>query len=764
MPFKSKEQERYLQINEPEIYRDWVEKYGRFKAAESFSAEESNFYIRGYFPKAGKSKRYSVYEYWMGETGRETETKSIVSLRNEIPRIEWKLGWRDGDYSLEGTVRKVNSMYVFRPYYINGHFMYRDTDSGPIFRSKTQWDCVIEAIEYAYDYSIFKPRLKVEKQKKWWQFWRAESFGAEYDYDFQNQTITTITADNEAEARETFAENYDSTKEEWKIVGLRRTLVDGKPSVRNIDSLPDDDDDDDEDEEYLMDNFGDMEYIILRLLTDAQLEDEYGDYMREKEIGRKDLPQQLEDDYRTDGEAEYLREKYLDAESFGAEECVSCDTPDGYWRGLPLCSSSGEELCISCCACNMCRSKWNMLELGEQKAESFSAESKPYYEVMVDSSRLDNLNADFDGLTMDLQDSLRGYVFSLDYGEGGDEPPMTPSEASSDYMNQVGITTYSYEPYWDEEKDDYTYGEDRPEWQGTINFPEGKSGEGGEFNARVFGFKDGESQTKAEEKIMSHVIDNVHVYVRERDGEDGMYYPVDGYYAESFSAERKYQAVDVPLGMVCVLCENDKPATHRIVENGMPFFLCERHWFNYTMGAPNIDVDLSAESFSAENYYGRNYRGFKINKEGDEQIDDGSKEHSWIELPKPKGYIRPTSLWRKNKHWKCEYCHEIKHTDKVKPNRKGCDVGEIYMEEDDWFAESFNSYKVAPDLSSYTKAELVSSIAGPQGTAAYDEVVYDPIAQSRLSAESIDSFSPARLIVLGASIGVALGLYNTRRD
>ena len=39
MPFKSKKQERYLQINEPEIYRDWVEKYGRFKGAESFGAE-----------------------------------------------------------------------------------------------------------------------------------------------------------------------------------------------------------------------------------------------------------------------------------------------------------------------------------------------------------------------------------------------------------------------------------------------------------------------------------------------------------------------------------------------------------------------------------------------------------------------------------------------------------------------------------------------------------------------------------------------------
>jgi len=36
---------------------------------------------------------------------------------------------------------------------------------------------------------------------------------------------------------------------------------------------------------------------------------------------------------------------------------------------------------------------------------------------------------------------------------------------------------------------------------------------------------------------MSHVIDNVHVYVRERDEEDGMYYPVDGYYAESFEAQ-----------------------------------------------------------------------------------------------------------------------------------------------------------------------------------------------------------------------------------
>ena len=261
------------------------------------------------------------------------------------------------------------------------------------------------------------------------------------------------------------------------------------------------------------------------------------------------------------------------AESFSAEECVSCDTPDGYWRGLPLCASSGEELCISCCACNMCRSKWNMLEVGEQKAESFSA-------------------------------------------------------------------------------------------------------------------------------------------------------------------ERKYQAVDVPLGMVCVLCENDKPATHRIVENGMPFFLCERHWFNYTMGAPNIDVDFSAEGRKAESFGAESY--------------DSALVHLKSLMP-----INRDSYLR-NFH-----PSELTHSS---TNQINFNQASVNYSAEGSRAESFNSYKVAPDLSSYTKAELVSSIAGPQGTAAYDEVVYDPVAQSRLSAESIDSFSPARLIVLGASIGVALGLYNTRRD
>lgn len=41
MPFKSKAQEHYLRINEPEIYRKWMDKYGSFKEAESFEAYPS---------------------------------------------------------------------------------------------------------------------------------------------------------------------------------------------------------------------------------------------------------------------------------------------------------------------------------------------------------------------------------------------------------------------------------------------------------------------------------------------------------------------------------------------------------------------------------------------------------------------------------------------------------------------------------------------------------------------------------------------------
>ena len=48
------------------------------------------------------------------------------------------------------------------------------------------------------------------------------------------------------------------------------------------------------------------------------------------------------------------------AEAFSAE-CVLCTTPEGYWRGWPLCSSSGQSLCVSCCPCPDCHVKWESI-------------------------------------------------------------------------------------------------------------------------------------------------------------------------------------------------------------------------------------------------------------------------------------------------------------------------------------------------------------------------------------------------------------------
>ena len=34
MPFKSKKQEIYLRINNPELYKEWVRKYGHFSKSK----------------------------------------------------------------------------------------------------------------------------------------------------------------------------------------------------------------------------------------------------------------------------------------------------------------------------------------------------------------------------------------------------------------------------------------------------------------------------------------------------------------------------------------------------------------------------------------------------------------------------------------------------------------------------------------------------------------------------------------------------------
>ena len=116
------------------------------------------------------------------------------------------------------------------------------------------------------------------------------------------------------------------------------------------------------------DDFGDMEYIILNMLTDEQLEDEYGDFMRDEGIGRKELPQRLEDRYRTGEEAEYLREKYFD-EEYRAEydfqnqaiTTVIADNEDDAYEELAIGDLADED--------------WEIIDIRDaEELQSFAAE------------------------------------------------------------------------------------------------------------------------------------------------------------------------------------------------------------------------------------------------------------------------------------------------------------------------------------------------------------------------------------------------------
>lgn len=68
MPFKSKEQEHYLRMNEPKIYREWMDKYGPYKEAETFHADEEEstpdtgmeHFLMDYFDM--NDKMYSEHE------------------------------------------------------------------------------------------------------------------------------------------------------------------------------------------------------------------------------------------------------------------------------------------------------------------------------------------------------------------------------------------------------------------------------------------------------------------------------------------------------------------------------------------------------------------------------------------------------------------------------------------------------------------------------------------------------------------------------
>ena len=126
-------------------------------------------YIRGYYPKKGKSRRYAITsDGWHDKIGS-------VSIESEAGTSKYHVFWRDdGRYAItsegrriEGTVYKGKSGYRFRPLYLNGYFMGDVDDIPQEFTSKGQWPCIIEAIEFAQKYPVKQDEEEVQKPRSW---------------------------------------------------------------------------------------------------------------------------------------------------------------------------------------------------------------------------------------------------------------------------------------------------------------------------------------------------------------------------------------------------------------------------------------------------------------------------------------------------------------------------------------------------------------------------------------------------------------------
>lgn len=71
-------------------------------------------------------------------------------------------------------------------------------------------------------------------------------------------------------------------------------------------------------------DFDDVHYIVTNVMTPDQLEEEYGDYMRDENIRFGQLAERLDNRGRIIEEAEYLREKYYPPTKENEMDCDSC--------------------------------------------------------------------------------------------------------------------------------------------------------------------------------------------------------------------------------------------------------------------------------------------------------------------------------------------------------------------------------------------------------------------------------------------------------
>jgi len=771
MPFKSKEQERYLQINEPEIYQDWVEKYGRFKGAESFNAQNEK---RSKYMNEKRSK-YMDYIYDMFYTPdsdayklREIRYPKLKGQEHQIAsQVKNAFDKRQSPFdsvlhnNLKGLSMTRQPFYYHIPY--KGKlfvFSYMVSGRGRLKQGYHTY--------YPPDSQFGEEQICGLETKHgdecycYRKNYKSESFSAEDDMiicegcNMERYSDVDFTIDN---AREDVLDDGD--------VLCDYCWASHDKYVENAESFAA--------------TTGKRMYCPACQTNRTWMT---GYKKREMDYTKGERPQDFRFyvcntceyayDPKTSLEIKNWKIKYYGAESFeadvekcpkcdsgnlGKEEmyyCYTCGNDDASEDGCSKCGSDtvGEEEMDYCYTCGGHGHWFN--------AESFSADN--YEELITTCPYCEGVKID-DHDKYELVECFKRYL-----------EDSTPHPDKRVMMLKKKAESFGAEnmPYPEAQVTNIVRVKDKA--YVTIRYPDTDEYYGyekilvGDMEDVMLAESFGAENMPYPEAQVTNIVrvkDKAYVTIRYPDTDEHYGYEKimevdmeDVMLAESFGAE-SYDSALVHLKSLMPINRDS------YLRNFRPSELTHSstNQINFNQASVNYSAEGSrAESFAA-NPQGRPYcepcaeRGFNYYGAGT------CGDCGYI---KCKRCLGDGENCKSCEEVKCENCGDMESSDWIftTPHGEFCvDCRNAWIEDPDAHnAESFRSYKVAPDLSSYTKAELVSSIAGPQGTAAYDEVVYDPVAQSRLSAESIDSFSPARLIVLGASIGVALGLYNTRRD
>ncbi len=117
MPFKSKKQEEYLRINEPEVYQDWKEKYGSFKEAQGFDYDYDGFGGFARWKKRQSERRPPMFlhpseNYW--DIYEDEGERKALFIANRITQymneVLFEAFTRLDEASKEKTPKQMKSM------------------------------------------------------------------------------------------------------------------------------------------------------------------------------------------------------------------------------------------------------------------------------------------------------------------------------------------------------------------------------------------------------------------------------------------------------------------------------------------------------------------------------------------------------------------------------------------------------------------------------------------------------------------------------